>query len=251
MTVRGNYRDQARAVRREARAQLQALRNERRATRRTPSGEADDGVAPLSPPQAPEPVVEYPADESIPETLAEDAPSLQGDDAMADAPSMVTEPEPDLALGNDVDVEPLAEAAAFDVMQEEDVSAEEDADPAITAQSLEVGECTSEEILERPDMDVLSDVRHAQEGETETVAEAIDGGETITRTAEVSAVSDLFELPGAGVGLVWMLQQCGITSLEELARSEVKSLSAQLGVVGHILNIEPWVAFARNRAGTD
>lgn len=59
--------------------------------------------------------------------------------------------------------------------------------------------------------------------------------------------SDLFELPGAGAGMIWMFQKCGIHSLAELSKADPDTLSAQLGVVGHILNIEPWIEYARER----
>lgn len=55
---------------------------------------------------------------------------------------------------------------------------------------------------------------------------------------------DLFDLPGAGPGLVWMLRQCGISSLEELARAEQEQLTLKLGVVGQILDVQSWITFA-------
>ena len=62
--------------------------------------------------------------------------------------------------------------------------------------------------------------------------------------AMVPSDSDLFRLPGAGAGIVWILQQCGVHSLSDLAQTDADELSAKLGVVGHILNIKPWIKFA-------
>lgn len=58
-------------------------------------------------------------------------------------------------------------------------------------------------------------------------------------------VSDLFQLPGTGPGLVWMLQQCGINSLQDLAHAQVSELISRLGLVGQILNVEIWQDYAR------
>ena len=63
-------------------------------------------------------------------------------------------------------------------------------------------------------------------------------------TAVVPSNTDLFRLPGAGAGMVWMFQQCGIHSLSDLAQADARELSIQLGIVGHILNIKPWIEFA-------
>lgn len=60
--------------------------------------------------------------------------------------------------------------------------------------------------------------------------------------------SDLNSLPGAGPGLVWLLHQCGVTSLAELAQSDSASLSPKLGVVGQILDVSRWIEFAASKA---
>ena len=56
--------------------------------------------------------------------------------------------------------------------------------------------------------------------------------------------TDLSRLPGAGSGLVWMLQECNIHSLADMAAAEADTLSGQLGAVGHILNVQTWIDFA-------
>jgi len=59
--------------------------------------------------------------------------------------------------------------------------------------------------------------------------------------------SDLFDLPGAGSGLVWMLRQCGIHALEDLAKADATQLGRSLGLVGELLDVAGWIAFARQR----
>lgn len=62
--------------------------------------------------------------------------------------------------------------------------------------------------------------------------------------------SELLDLPCAGEGMVWLFQQCGITSMADLARADAENLSQQLGIVGYILDITPWIEFARERQPT-
>ncbi|CAN0604025.1 unnamed protein product [Ectocarpus sp. 12 AP-2014] len=58
--------------------------------------------------------------------------------------------------------------------------------------------------------------------------------------------SELSILPGAGPGLVWMLHQCGIKSLCDLAETAPEKLANDLGVVGQILDVSLWIDFAKN-----
>ena len=61
------------------------------------------------------------------------------------------------------------------------------------------------------------------------------------------AESDLFDLPAIGPGMVWMLHQCGIASLQQLSNTKPDDLAAKLGVVGQIVSMEPWIDYARER----
>ena len=45
-----------------------------------------------------------------------------------------------------------------------------------------------------------------------------------------------------------MLAKCGINTLSDLAEADAEELSLELGVVGHILNLEPWITFARTQS---
>jgi len=61
---------------------------------------------------------------------------------------------------------------------------------------------------------------------------------------------DLMALPGAGPGLIWMLQKCGITTLTDLAETDAAALVPKLGLVGQIVDIHGWQSFARRHVGS-
>lgn len=56
---------------------------------------------------------------------------------------------------------------------------------------------------------------------------------------------DLARLPGAGPGLIWMLNECEIHSLSDLAAADCTDLTARMGLAGRILDLGGWIAFAR------
>jgi predicted flap endonuclease-1-like 5' DNA nuclease len=57
--------------------------------------------------------------------------------------------------------------------------------------------------------------------------------------------SDLAGLPGAGPGLIWLLKDCGVTCLAELAAADAAELSQKLGLVGQLLDLDHWIDHAR------
>lgn len=67
--------------------------------------------------------------------------------------------------------------------------------------------------------------------------------------ATVAQGSDLATLPGAGPGLIWMLQKCGIASLEDLAVADAATLVPRLGLVGRIVNVQGWQRYAQRQVG--
>jgi hypothetical protein len=67
------------------------------------------------------------------------------------------------------------------------------------------------------------------------------------RPASPGESSDLTEIPGVGPGLVWMLQQAGICTLDDLARWEPPELGPQLGAIARLLDVRYFVDFARAR----
>lgn len=62
--------------------------------------------------------------------------------------------------------------------------------------------------------------------------------------------SDLNQLPGAGIGLVWLLHQCDVRSLADLAEADPAVLSQRLGLIGQLLEVDSWIAFAAKTRDT-
>lgn len=63
--------------------------------------------------------------------------------------------------------------------------------------------------------------------------------------------TDLYRLRGAGPGLVWMLSQCEIHALQDLAAADADVLVERLGIVGQLLDVPEWIAFAQEAVSTD
>ena len=217
MTFERNYRKEAQSARRAARETLMALREARLSAR------AQRG----SPPNT--------------------APSQAGSDGSQIDPSAffamppnAPDVTPDMAKNTE---EAWAAGAAEDAVAEQNVGEETEIcatpeeQPAESA--LELDE-TVGAAYEPSDCPTDSDTPDAGEPMQVSVDQGTDDG-----IARVDANSDLFNLPGAGAGMVWMVHQCGIRSLADLAKADSGDLAMQLGVVGHIINMEPWIAFAR------
>jgi predicted flap endonuclease-1-like 5' DNA nuclease len=71
-----------------------------------------------------------------------------------------------------------------------------------------------------------------------------------TLVPEEGKASDLHALPGAGSGLVWMLEQCGIRSMADLSGADAADLAARMGLVGQMLDLDAWIAFAARVTAT-
>ncbi|MEM1387780.1 MAG: hypothetical protein AAGG54_09235 [Pseudomonadota bacterium] len=56
--------------------------------------------------------------------------------------------------------------------------------------------------------------------------------------------SDLYALPGAGPGLVWLLEMHGVMSLADLSQQDASALRAELGLVGRLFDVSEWIDFA-------
>ena len=69
--------------------------------------------------------------------------------------------------------------------------------------------------------------------------------QSCTRPIFDESADSLTKLPGAAEGLIWMLEQCGIASLSDLAVADAAVLSRRLGIVGNIANVGRWVEFAQ------
>lgn len=83
---------------------------------------------------------------------------------------------------------------------------------------------------------------------SEDVAPPAENAPTAEPPAEpqpASDQSDLALLPGVGEGLIWLLKSAGITCLKDLSETDPAKLAGQLGVVGELLDLKDWIAFAR------
>lgn len=60
-----------------------------------------------------------------------------------------------------------------------------------------------------------------------------------------AAADPLAGLPGAGPGLIWMLNRAGIVTLADLATADTVELSRKLGLLGEILDLETWITQAQ------
>lgn len=79
------------------------------------------------------------------------------------------------------------------------------------------------------------------ESESES-AEPIDAPEAHEAHDVPRALADL---PGVGPGLIWLFEEAGVKSLEDLAIADAQALRARLGVLGALLDIESWTALAK------
>lgn len=156
-------------------------------------------------------------------------------------PSSQSDPTPQDAI-----VTAAAERVETDMVADEVMSAE-----------IEVDEPTekSGDIPEMDSLDELATKNAAMpEMEAEASAAPIDHLPQ-TEPADADAApetliddwksNDLVKLPGAGPGLIWMLAQCNIDSLATLATQNATDLTTRLGVVGQILDVGQWIAFAQ------
>ncbi len=102
--------------------------------------------------------------------------------------------------------------------------------------------------------DPADQITDATSGDKAIVPEASESGEVtsgkrdLVSVAELDIDSDLIQLPGAGSGMVWMFNQCGVMSLRDLAGAKPGELSDKLGVVGRILDVAPWIEYAKERS---
>lgn len=77
------------------------------------------------------------------------------------------------------------------------------------------------------------------------VQETAPSGLAAPETSAPERALDLARLPGAGPGLIWMLNECEIHSLSDLAAADCTDLTARMGLAGRILDLGGWIAFAR------
>lgn len=217
-----NYKNRTVQVRSSARAHLKELRQERM-NRRKAAVAADQPCA-----VAPEPPEEQ-------DGLL--TPESEVSEAFTES---VAEPEESIAAQSDALDDLAVENAAMSEMVEE-VAQPKTSDsetPDIDAPPAVEEEASAEDTVE------LSSQEVGPEDAPEP--EATDSQEVHASGTDMAPEpSDLETLPGAGPGLVWMLQQVGVNSLADLAETTPEGLSKDLGVVGQILDVAQWIEFAK------
>lgn len=181
-------------------------------------------AAALAAPSAETEAEEEPAAPIAEDVVEADAATASAEDgeAVIEAPS----DEPDEALSADDSVSSTDEPAE----QHAEEAAEEPADEPSDAPAGDVG---GDEDAPSADAQLTS---------------AQDASESPTpRTASAPEPSDLDEVPGIGPGLIWVLQQAGVNSLDALAHADAVELRLHLGVIGELVDIQSWIEWAKTR----
>lgn len=229
MTPQKDYRNRAAHVRRSARAHLKEIRRARLARKETASlpevssAEPEDILAPAMDQNSGQLNADFTEGERHPEDpdiqMAQEADAIENA-ALEELGDMFDDPAP----APEGVVTPPEDAIEQDRRpDDEDVHS----DPVQSFDELEG-----------------SVVPVEAEPTAETSLEPTEQAQTEQPVKVDLEASDLNRLPGAGPGLVWMLHQCGVRSLADLAVSEPAELSPKLGVVGQILDVSKWVDFA-------
>lgn len=213
-----SYQSQARSVRNDARETLLALRRARMEKRRALQQTRAGG----------QPTQALDSTWSAADTEAEAAfyPEAQVQDG-PDTAAPFAGPEDMSSVMPAETAEPQVDAPA----------SAEDPDPVAQEAEAPETEAAESDLATAPDTPALD----SAPAEPEDAPEA----ETDPSLAAEVAASDLNQLPGAGVGLVWMLAQCGIHSLADLARADGDDLAQQMGLVGQILDLSHWITIAQ------
>lgn len=229
MTLSKDYRTRAAHVRRSARAHLKEIRRARLA-RKDADGIGDtmddapqfheeiEDVMPVAEEAAHSPQIE----EDMPSFDDDSTPPMEEPDAGPDSDAVehaaladMFDEAPDMS---DMQPDPPAEASAPSPDQKVELAAPSDDD------------AEDQGIAAVEDPSPLPEAELAEPASVETEVDFES--------------SDLNTLPGAGPGLVWMLHQCGVRSLADLAASDPEVLTPKLGVVGQILDVNKWIDFA-------
>ncbi|MFW5881148.1 MAG: hypothetical protein ACOCTP_01340 [Roseicyclus sp.] len=243
----------SRGVRSSARAHLARLREDRLQKRLAalPAGAMGDGAR-----HEPEPApraVAPPPDTPVPANAPAETPGMTlascHEAGSADGEALrLTAAAPDLAIEAErIEPAPDTRGETLDADAVVAISARP-APTAVVPPSPETGETATPP-------EPLGERRTEPHAEAEALAPAADApdpkadpqAEPVSFSPQETP-SDLAELPGAGPGLVWLLQECGVTSLSELATADAADLSRRLGLVGQLLDLDHWIEHARAKS---
>jgi predicted flap endonuclease-1-like 5' DNA nuclease len=158
------------------------------------------------------------------------------------------DPEPELACREEKDMPDLAQ---IDRVCSRTTLAAGNGVPASAALGIEenVGPAAGRGLVSETDAPEL--------GQGASAHGAQGAGPAVTSTAPGHAVSagqdgsDLYEIPGIGSALVWMLHSAGVASLADLARADTRDLADRLGMIARLLDLDYLVTDARNRIAMD
>ncbi|MCW1917416.1 hypothetical protein NX862_01480 [Rhodobacter sp. KR11] len=264
-----DFRSRARTVRDAARKQLLKLREERLNHKSIRLASAGQG-------SAPPPVAVDEVEELVPEGLAPENLVAEGFASEVLAPEGVVPevevpevtlpvtvaPDPEEALAPPPEVKPKAakrKAPAKPARKPQRATLPEapedhsirraalaemfdEAPPAVPAESVHASDPAEEFPLD----DILAAGPPAPAADLVEAEAAVEpvASEASIPPSPAKSVDDLHLLPGAGPGLIWMLRQCGITCLADLATCDGNDLSRKLGLVGQILDVSVWRSFA-------
>jgi predicted flap endonuclease-1-like 5' DNA nuclease len=89
---------------------------------------------------------------------------------------------------------------------------------------------TTHETMEDRENDTLSNLQE-RKGDAKGTEKMVENG----------MADPLSNLPGSGPGLIWILNNAGILSLEDLAAAEKSDLSNKMGLIGKIIDLDFWI----------
>jgi predicted flap endonuclease-1-like 5' DNA nuclease len=249
MTDRTAYRQRVATVRGRARAQLAAIRKERLARMRTGCETTDPLAAAWVADQLSDAAGTTDAPEYAPKlalvTPAHDEESEAGDGAEAAAAefgaTQAEDGEADLPSGT---VSRQQEAVTTD-------DGATDADPGEAMTAPPDGPVDLALVgAPLPTMPFADTEPGYADAPAAACDEALAPDVPVAPVAEnpvVEETTDLSEIPGIGPGLVWMLREAGVSTLEDLARAEASDLARKLGTIGRLLDLDWFIDFARGR----
>ncbi|MEM9973136.1 MAG: hypothetical protein AAF771_03075 [Pseudomonadota bacterium] len=150
---------------------------------------------------------------------------------------------------------PAAAAPSIDSAETPDEAPETPKmDSAAPPQRTAAAASTGETSVPRPEMAAGLPAMESV-GPPEHIADAASSNEPAPTNPDPAKdpdtrASDLYTLPGAGVGLVWMFNQCGVQTLADLAQADPDELARDLGVIGQLIRLDSFIDYARGNANS-
>ncbi|WP_235865296.1 hypothetical protein [Alloyangia mangrovi] len=223
MSDQDSYADWVRSVRAEARRNLQALRRDRLARGRRGRRVAEDSSPDIQSPEA------------LPLSVSRQTAGM----VRTECPDSLAAAEPQ--------ADKAAEGACDAPSSRPGEAGAEDAPWVDTAAQRSAGDAALE--CGPPDQEVTPGPVPAPTEPSRACASNEAPEATLCWAEEELRDSTLTRLPGAGIGLVWLLHANGIGSLEGLATVDAEALKQRLGLVGQLVDVQAWIDFAKSDPG--